>query len=455
MFLGSFLIMALTRCINIDWLEVYSIESSIGYPHDADFFRRAGYYVQERPYGTPLYKEMFTLYGSDNLPLIEIRRNPKSANTSTSKGILDPYGCHVRLCNRTCYMEDAAGIMQQFLERYMFEYSRISRIDICLDFEKFDSGDNPQVFLDRYVKRKYSKLNQANISLHGLDRWDGRYWNSCKWGAPTSMVTTKLYDKTLELKEVGDKPYIRQAWFAAGLIDDWYLCTKVNRQGIEYTPKIWRLEYSIKSSTKNWFVVENPYGVKPKLRSIKHTLDNYHTRAQMLDVFWSLTSHYFHFKIVTYKEQSERLVGHALTAVAVDNKHDLAPAFDDRQMQRKDRCPDKILFRHKEPAVFYKLAHIATSETTTEKPSHLLQLLYDYREKSFRVETNRACEILIEDLETKLRSHDHMHWSRDELTILRQLIAKRIKNSDAPLTEDYNTMRELMQMEDAIFGEIK
>lgn len=447
--------MAIARCINLDWLEVYSIESSIGYPHDAEFFRRAGWFVQEREYGTPLYREMFILYGSDNLPLIEVRRAPKSVRSSSSKGILDPYGCHIRLCNRTCYMEDAAGIMQQFLERYMFEYSRISRLDICLDFEKFDSGDNPQVFIDRFLKRKYSKINQARISAHGLDNWDGRYWNSIKWGNESSMVSTKLYDKTMELKENYDKPYIRQAWFAAGLIDDWYQCTKHDRQSKVYAPRIWRLEFSIKSSTKNWFVVEDMKGKKKQLRSIRHTLDNYHTRAQMLDVFFSLVHHYFHFKTVVYMEQSKRAVGSSLAAVALDTTHDLVPGYDDRKLQRKDRCPDKILFRNCEPAVFYKIAHIATSETSTKPVNRLLQMLYDYREKSFRPETYKACTTLIEELETALHTRDHLHWSREELTILRQLISKRIKNKDAPLSEDYNQLRALLQLEDDIFGEIK
>lgn len=442
------------RCINLDWLEVYALEANIGYPHDAEFFRRAGWHVVEREYGTPVYHEMFVLYGTDGLPLIEVRRKPKSAKGVQERGVLDPMACHIRLSNRTCYFEDAAGIMQQFLERYAFACSRISRLDICLDFEKFDSGDDPQVFIDRYLKGKFSKINQAKIGAHGLDRWDGRYWNSLKWGNEKSMVSTKLYDKTLELRESHDKPYIRQAWFAARLIDDWHNCTKSKRDGSIYTPKIWRLEFSIKSSTKNWFVIEDCAGHKRKLRSIRHTLDNYHTRAQLFDVFFSLQSHYFHFKYVEFIEQSKRVIGYACNAITTDNNHDLVSQGDSRSLQRKDRCRDKILFKNCTPSVFYKITHVATSNVQLKAADRLLHLLYQHRDCSYSAPIFNACNVLIEDLENRVRRDDHVKWSADELTLLRQLIAKRVKDPNAPLNDDIESLRALMSLDDEIFGEM-
>ena len=46
------------KCINLDWLEVYCIEP-IDMP--AQYFQNLGWQVNIREYGTPLYKEMFTL----------------------------------------------------------------------------------------------------------------------------------------------------------------------------------------------------------------------------------------------------------------------------------------------------------------------------------------------------------------------------------------------------------
>ena len=208
----------MSRCVNIDWLECYCLEDAIGFPHNADYFRAKGWEVVEREYGTPMYREMFTLYDHYGEPFVEVRRSPKS--DGRTNGIFDSYSSHVRLANRTCYMNQAARILDRFLDENGFHFQRISRIDICLDFERFDFGDDPQKFIQRFMAGRYSKINQANISAHGLDQWDGRFWNSLSWGSKSSMVTTKLYNKTMELRQVHDKPYIRQAWQAAGLVDD-------------------------------------------------------------------------------------------------------------------------------------------------------------------------------------------------------------------------------------------
>lgn len=418
--------MAKTRCVNLDWLEVYCLESSIGYPHDAEYFRRAGWHVREREYGTPTYKEMFTLFSYDNdEPLIEVRRAPKAPRGYNTGGIMDPNACHIRLCNRTCYMEDAAGLLQRFLEENFFEYSRISRVDIALDFEKFDSGDDPQKFLQRYIKGQYAKINQARISMHGADRWDGRTWNSVKWGNENSMVSTKMYCKTLELLQVSDKPYIRQAWYEAGLIDDWFDMTKRKEDGTVYKPEIWRIEFSIKSSTKNWFVVEDPYSTKRKLKSIRHTLEQYRTRRQMLDVFFSLADHYFHFKKFA-------------------------------EGVRKDRCEDKVLFDKKIPSVFYKVTHVATHEKQDKTLQRLLRMLRDYQSTVYDEEKRQACRMLIADIEYRARAHDLPNDTPiEELTLLRQLVAKRVMGSPNTLSQDINIIKAMLDIETDIFGETR
>lgn len=444
----------LQRCINLDWLEVYALEDTIGYPHNADYFLRQGFYVKEREYGTRVYNEMFTIYGTDDLPLYEIRRSPKSVAGYQAGGVMDRYSCHIRLCNRTCYMEDAAGMLQLFCERYGFAVQRISRLDICLDFEKFDSGDNPQSFVQRYVAGRYAKINQAKIAVHGLDRWDGRCWNSVKWGQPTSMVSTKLYNKTMELREVHDKPYIRQSWRAAGLITDWHTMTKVDKDGNEYTPDIWRLEFSVMSSTKNWFVVEDPYSTKRKLRSIRHTLDMYRTRRQMYDVFVSLCAHYFHFKYVEYKGSKPTVTQHSLAAIATDYGHSLAkPLLAARERQRKDRCKDKVLFRYDAPVTFYKVTHVATSATKDRADLALLHRLEYLRNTTLNKQLHDAADVIIEILRQRLTRDDYAQpFNDDEVQLLRRLVSWRCKHHDTPLADDVEFYKSLLALEDEIWA---
>ena len=170
---------------------------------------------------------MFSIMDDQGHPFIEIRRKPKST-------IMEENMCHIRLTNYACYRDNAADLMADFIELHGFVFLRISRVDICYDFEKFDSGDNPRDFVIRYLNGTYSKINQANLTAHGSDRWDLRDWNSLSWGSQTSDVGTKMYNKTLELyDEILDtykKPYIRYAWKQAGLIDDWVWMKKNKRK---------------------------------------------------------------------------------------------------------------------------------------------------------------------------------------------------------------------------------
>ena len=259
------------RCINLDWLEVYALEP-IASQRDTDYFRAQGFQVMERDYGTRIYEQMFTLIGADGFPFIEVRRKPKS------EGVLPINAAHIRLTNRTCYYSNAGELMREFLKRYEYTFVSITRVDICLDFEKFDYGDVPEKFITRYIGHKYAKINQAEATVHFNDEWARRYFNSLSWGSKKSDIGTKLYDKTMELYEeklgAFKKPYILQAWFASHLIDDPTRCMKKKTDGTEYRPTIWRLEFSIKSNVKGWFTV-NPDGKTNKIRSIRNTLDTY------------------------------------------------------------------------------------------------------------------------------------------------------------------------------------
>lgn len=409
------------RCINLDWLELYCLEDSIGYPHDADFFRRAGFSVNEREYGTPVYHQMFTLLDEAGQPLIEVRRVPKSAIGQQIHGVLDPMACHIRLANRTCYFNSPVTFMQQFIERYGFHYQRISRIDICLDFIKFDYGDDPAVFMARYMSGRYAKINQANIAAHGADRWDGRTWQSVSWGDKKSMIGTKFYNKKLELSQVHDKPYIRQAWQAAGLVDDAMTLAIYDADGKATYPDIWRVEFSIKSSTRNWFIIEDNNGKKTKIRSIRNTLEVYSTKQHLLNMFLSLADHYFHFK-----------------------KYEPG--------KRKDRCEDKLLFNPRDRSEFYKLENVSTVNEPSKALNRLYQRLLDYAETTAKPEVYKACNVLLKDIDFRLRTTPMtLPWSANEITALRLLIEKRIKSHNLPLSVDKAIIEEMLSLDEKLF----
>lgn len=440
------------RCVNIDWLECFCLEDAIGYPHNADHFKAKGWEVREREYGTPMYNEMFTIYDHYGEPFCEVRRNPKS--DTMLHGIFDHYACHVRLCNRACYANNAAQLMIDFLSQNGFHFQRISRIDLCYDFERFDFGDDPSDFLERFIKGRYSKINQANISAHGLDEWDGRKWNSVRWGSPKSMVTTRFYNKTLELRTQKDKPYIRQAWQLAALVDDWLTLEKHRRDGSVYKPEIWRVEFQVKSGTKKWFVVDDYNGDRKRKRSLKNTLDVYDSKAKQWDVFLSLCQFYFHFKHVEYKARSKAAVSQALEAVQPVPLHPLARKSSAavRELQRKDRCADKELFRKNTLDSFYKFDKQLSSKPRNDELERLLARLYEYRDKHFEENVRKACNVLIEKLETETRTIQlSLPFSASELQILRQTIALRLKDKGISVTQAMQEAQGIFKIEQEIW----
>lgn len=415
---------SIRRCVNLDWLEVHAHEP-LAQPHDADYFRAAGFVVHERGYGTRVYKEMFVIDDAEGQPFIEIRRNPASQKPL---GLHAPEECHLRLTNYACYDDDAAAIMANFLETYNYEFKRISRVDICLDFERFDSGDDPQKFLRRYLQRVYSKINQGNITAHGADTWTGQEWNSLSWGSYTSDIGTKFYNKTMELydttKHKYKKPYIRYAWLKCGLIDDFVYNTKT-ANGTTYTPQIWRVEFSIRSSVKNWFVIE--LNGKPRnWQSIRNDLSQYVGRERLLTMFASLANHYFHFKY-----------------------------FD--ETKRKDRCTDKHLFDFKSPQLLYKVGRekvVGAGNVGLRPMLSLINKLKYYRETHYGQDIHRACSVLIEAMESDTLRNDMIHpWSHEELTILRAAVSQKFENPDADFMVLLRELKEFMRINDitAIF----
>lgn len=383
---------AARRCINLDWLEVYCLEP-IDQPHDPDYYRGLGMEVDVRDYGTPQYKQMFTIRGEFGYGVIEVRRDPKQAEYENA--ILPINATHIRLTNRACYARNAVQELQAFLERHHYTLVRIFRIDLCLDFVRFDSGDDPQSFVHRYIKRKYSKINQAEGHGHFTDRWDGRHWNSISWGKAVSAVTTKLYNKSLELMEVHDKPYIKQSWFESGLIDHPIDCYKLQADGQRRYPTIWRLEFSIKSKVKNWTTIEY-HGEEKKLRSIPNRLDVYDTEDKMLTMFASLCEHYFHFKHFQYGVL-------------------------------KSKCPDKVLFKFDKMPVQMRVEHPASPQREDNELLRLRKYLMRYRLVHFDPQVTKAIDNIVERIDAEnLRRYTANPANTMELRALQLAIARRI-----------------------------
>lgn len=400
------------RCVNLDWLELHAYEP-IMTSLNAAYFRSKGYHVEEREYGTRVYREMFTILDHHGNGMIEIRRNPASQGVG---GIHAFNECHIRLTNRTCYWDNAAQMLNDFVTKHQYYNVRISRVDICLDFSTFDKGDDPAAFVRRYFKHKYAKINQGRIHSHGEDTWSGQEWNSLSWGSKSSPVSTKMYDKTLELYvpkfDTYKKPYIRQAWLLAGLIDDIDRCTLNGEK-----QRIWRVEFSLTSAVRNWIPIELN-GVAKNYQSLHNTLDVYSSRDRILIMFASLAHHYFRFK---YYEEGKR----------------------------KDRCKDKKLFVWKDNEVVYKVGRpdtaLGTGDKNFDKWNRLLTMLEQYRPLLANSEQIDACNLVMDCIKDEVtRGNLNNPYSTRELTELKMLLRVRFDHPEFTYDFALDFVREMM-----------
>lgn len=405
------------RCVNIDWLEVYVLEDNQRYPCNADYFRRCGYFVTERVYGTRQYQEMFTIQDQHGEPFIEVRRNPYSGESSFSG--LSERSSHIRFVNRYCYFDNAVRLMAEFLIRHDYELQRIYRLDLAYDFRAFDFGDDPERFLRRYVEKKFSKVNQCKVRCYGNDGWTNILWESVSWGSPTSMVGTKMYNKTKELASQGwSKPWIVQQWFANDLIDR-----------LTDIPDVWRIEFSMHSSIKGWLRIEDSDAKRSQTMLIPHTLELFDGRDRLWQRFQDLAHHYFRFKYVEYNQE-----------VNSDGS---------RNLKRKDLCRDKQLFRWDANHEFIKVDNVSRTSLPSTEKDRLRRAVTKYKLHSMDMEVRKSCDVILHALEDHAIARHTKTNTRDEIDAIRLEIASR---THWDLDEVYRQADKILQLLEA--GEI-
>lgn len=275
--------------VSFDWLELYCQER-VKQPIDADFVRDKGWCVRVRSYGTPQYKQMYYVLDKNDFPIFEVRRDPYLSDSGAA--ILRRGSCHIRITNRYLYTDFWYYKLSTFLRAFGVSVCGVSRVDVSCDFPKFRYGYNPYKFTSNYMAGRVAKMHQCSLAAYGQAGWGSHSFNSLKWGSPASMVTTKLYDKTLELSRVGhDKPYIRQQWQANDLPSD---------------APIWRVEFAIKPN--RGVIISNDGELCFPL-----DLEHLHNQQDAVKLFQVLSPKYFDFRLVVSNRNGER--------------------------QRKDRCP--------------------------------------------------------------------------------------------------------------------
>lgn len=376
------------RCINIDWLEVYCIEDC-SIIRDAQYYKSKGYKVDVREYGTRQYSEMFTIYEND-VPFIEIRRNPYSVKGKG--GIMAQGSCHIRLTNNSCYRINPIADLQSFLVANNYTYKNISRIDIALDFNMFDNGLSVDDFISTYFLGDIAKVNQCNVSAHGTDSWaKGKVFNSMKWGSLRSPNTTKLYNKSLELRQGKSKDYIIECWEQCGL---------------DISKDVYRIEFSM---TSQFQTIRN----KKSGECVIKDLTSYQTRNKLLYHFIMLYNKYFDFRKIEYTEKGE-----------------LKRKYDCSRIKLFDFCGD---------TVYEPVRNPSKTSNPTKTLKILSNMLYKIYNDSKANNIDRyASMILIIYIQKKVAYYNKMKYGDTDYTLFNDNIIKNAIEKINNYFNDYN-----------------
>lgn len=398
-----------TRAINLDWLEIYCLESG-EQPMSAEYFKEQGYEIKERVYGTPIYHEMFTIL-KDGREWIEIRRDPYSKKGEG--GFLHPLSTHIRMCNEFLYGESPIDEMRAFLIANEYKYMAISRIDICMDFNDFEGDMSIKDFIQSYMEGSLSKINQANLQAHGTDHWAVRTWNSFKWGAPSSAFSTKLYNKSMELRQGKDKPWIKQAWIDAGL---------------NLAKDVWRIEFSTNSQAQT-------RKSKRENEAYRLHITHYDDRHKLLLRFAELYEKYFDFRRIEKiqdkdgnwkakrKDRCKRVLLLDLQAIDVEYK----PSRNKTVKSRPDRVY-KIMIN--------KLKHIGENKYVEREYKDAFRILIYYLSYKLNLEIK---DIKITETEELLRMEPYKQYmSKLEQEMKKNAQEEREKNLCLYLMKKYH-----------------
>lgn len=200
--------------LNIDWLSFFC-QGTPPKPFSV-------YTLEELPFGTPVFSRVANLVLNNEVKA-QVLWCPRSS-------VLGEYSMMIKINNRILYTNEWCLLLTDIRFAWGLSQIKISRLDICADFQFFKFGLSAPKHIQNFIEQKTVKVGKAKFKLIGEQRKMIEY-QYLRFGEGSSPVSVYLYNKTIELMQVKDKPYIREQWRAAGF---------------DNKNHVWRLEFSLK-----------------------------------------------------------------------------------------------------------------------------------------------------------------------------------------------------------------
>lgn len=329
------------RIISCDWLSLYC--------HVNFITSNSMYQFIKHEQGTRQFKELYNVYDLvDGELYATVQAKPYSRIIPANAAI-------VKISNRYLYKQNWNTQIMYFLNLCHFIPQSISRIDICCDFNKFDNNLGVNSFIQGFMRSRYLKNGRATYQIQGEQKAEHEV-SYLRFGQHDSEVSVYLYNKSKEMREVVNKPYITELW---------------KKNGLDTTKDVWRLEISLKT-TQTRFIIQKTG------ETFRLDLDFIKTHGILENIFDCVALKYFEFKHNNLTKNKSRMK----TVVFFNDMKSSLSIYTPTNDACSNRM-DKILIK--------KLANAMTELRLTESefPEYIAETLATYIEQKDLVQWYR------------------------------------------------------------------
>lgn len=239
----------------IDWLQV----NATGRMSDNVVAQ-----LELQPYSTRVFKSVYILRAFTE-DIATIACNPLSP--------IIPSDTHlIKFHNKLLYSTNLEERVLYILNFLGLTLKGLSRLDLAHDFNKFTNNLMPQNLINRFLTKKWLHIGKQSFKVYGKGGVNLSF-ETLRFGKADSELAIYLYNKSIELQEVKDKPWIREFW------------SHIN---LDTKNDIWRLEISLKGNRLHY--IDSNSGAIERL-----TLDNIFDQEFLHHLYYSLINKYFKF----------------------------------------------------------------------------------------------------------------------------------------------------------------
>lgn len=213
-------------CISVDWLQVCCYSNNLAFLLNNDYYNKVDslpYWLELQPLETRSFARFIRVHtkvGNDWRYCADILAVPRSTMLNSNIVL-------VKIHNRFLYSQNYIKLLYNICATFKLSIKGLTRLDLCYDCNSFHNGLKPHKFIKEFVTAEFDspryiyKVGAKQFRVYGGKSVSSTTkFTGIEFGSGKSSKRCYIYDKTRELEEVKDKPWIRQYWHENGLISD-------------------------------------------------------------------------------------------------------------------------------------------------------------------------------------------------------------------------------------------